>query len=146
MLNQLITEETFQYTEKEFGWKEAIREAARPLVENGSVTEAYVERTIEVVEENGPFIHLGKGVAIPHARPEEGVSKTGMTLLNLKNPTNLLDDPDHAISTIIVLASEDSEKHLEALKTLTGILIDDETLNELKNATAYAEVVDVLNN
>lgn len=145
MLNQLIIEETYQYSEKEFGWKEAIREAARPLVENGSVNEAYVERTIEVVEESGPFIHLGKGVAIPHARPEDGVSKTGMSLLNLKKPTNLLDNPEHAITTFIVIASEDNEKHLEALRTLTSILIDDDALNQLKNSTSFSEIVEVIN-
>ena len=27
---------------------------------------------IQKVEEFGPFINLGKGVAIPHARPDEG--------------------------------------------------------------------------
>lgn len=146
MLNQLLVEETYQYSENYYEWKEAIRLAAKPLVKNGSVTKDYVERTIEIVEESGPFIHLGKGIAIPHARPEDGVNKTSMSLLNLKNPTNLLDDSDHAISTIIVIASEDNENHLKALKTLTSILTDDDALNRLKYSTNFKEIVELIKN
>nr|WP_269207784.1 PTS sugar transporter subunit IIA [Streptococcus equi] len=44
--------------------------AAQPLLESGQIQASYPEAMIAKVEEFGPFINLGKGIAIPHARPE----------------------------------------------------------------------------
>ena len=40
------------------------------------------------VEEFGPFINLGKGIAIPHARPEDGVNEVGDVYAGFR-PSNL---------------------------------------------------------
>ena len=34
----------------------------------------------------GAFIHIGDHIALPHARPEDGVNEVGMSLLKLQQP------------------------------------------------------------
>lgn len=39
---------------------------------------------IQKVESFGPFIHICPDVALPHARPEDGVNQLGMSLLKIQ--------------------------------------------------------------
>lgn len=43
-----------------------------------------IDAMIQKVESFGPFIHICPDVALPHARPEDGVNQLGMSLT--KNP------------------------------------------------------------
>ncbi len=49
---------------------------------------------IQKVKEFGPFINLGKGVAIPHARPDEGVNEIGINVCFGRTDLYLLDNPE----------------------------------------------------
>ena len=54
-------------------WEEAIRLTAQPLLTKGKIKESYIQAMIDKVKEYGPFINIGEYLALPHARPEEGV-------------------------------------------------------------------------
>ena len=79
------------------------------------------------VEEVGTYIHVGNGIAIPHARPEEGVINLGMSFLRTKTPVKLLGKEEHQIDIFICLAAIDNEAHLKALSHLTKLLADKPT-------------------
>ena len=61
-----------QTAEKAEDWKEAIRMAASPLLENGSIRASYIDAMIHNVEVNGPYIVIMPDVAMPHSRVEDG--------------------------------------------------------------------------
>ncbi|BAQ25079.1 putative PTS system, EIIA component [Streptococcus troglodytae] len=122
MLGGLLTKEDIQFSSKDMNWEEAIRLAARPLLQKQKIEERYIQAMIDKVKDNGPFINIGDHLALPHARPEEGVLEKGLSLLKLDRPVNLLDDPKHPISVFICLAASDNNAHLEALMSLTKIL------------------------
>jgi len=145
-VSNIFTEETIQITDKQLGWKEAIRTCAQPLLNNGSITDRYVESMIEVAEEMGPFFDFGKNVAVPHSRPENGVNKKGVSILKVENQVDLLDLKDHPISIFIVLAAEDNSSHLNILSSLSEILIDDEKVDALKSARTKEEILNIFNN
>ncbi len=145
MITELITNETFQISEKKMGWKEAIKQLAKPLIDSKAVEEKYVDAMISKVEEYGPFINLGKGIAIPHARPEDGVNRTAMGLMVLKYPIYLLDQPDQAVTVLFMIAAADSESHLSALQELTIFLRDDKNVEKLKNVSGYKEFYQLFN-
>jgi len=65
-------------------WQESIRLVAQPLLKDKYITENYIEAMINVVKEYGAYIVVGKGVALAHARPEEGVNKLGLSVMTLK--------------------------------------------------------------
>ncbi|AYW46513.1 PTS sugar transporter subunit IIA [Tetragenococcus koreensis] len=144
MLEKLITSDTYQYTETDLDWKEAIRYASEPLLAKGYITNKYIEKMIDNVEKLGPFIYLGKGIAIPHARPEFGVNETSMSVLRVKKPVLLLNDSEYAIKTFIVLAAGDNDKHLEALKQLTNILTVDKYVEKINNSNNFSDIEIIL--
>lgn len=140
LLHQFITEETYQTSSEQMNWKEAIRLAAKPLLASGKITESYPEAMIEKVEEFGPFINLGKGIAIPHARPEDGVNSVGMSMLVLEQPIYLLDDPKQEIYLLLCIAAIDNETHLKALSHLTTILRDNNNVKALLASRRYQDI------
>ncbi|WP_270788077.1 BglG family transcription antiterminator [Enterococcus casseliflavus] len=144
MLSDLLTAETIQFTEVPLTWQEAIREAAAPLKKTNKIEEQYITAMINKVVDHGPFIHIGKGIALPHARPEDGVNAIGMSLLKVKEPVLLNDDPQHPIHVFICLAAVDNELHLKALASLTKILSNNEKLTALLSATNADQIIEVI--
>ena len=130
LLQDLITEKMFQRSSEKMGWKDAIRKAS--------------EAMIGKVEEFGPFINLGKGIAIPHARPEDGVNEVGMSMLVLDHPIYLLDDPAQEIRLLICIAAVDNQTHLKALKHLTMILRDNAKVERLLTAQEFNDIKEII--
>lgn len=144
LLHELITERTYQVSRERLNWKEAIRLAAQPLLDNGQILPTYPEAMITKVEEFGPFINLGSGIAIPHARPEDGVQAVGMSMLVLEKPIYLLDDPKQEVSLLICIAAIDNETHLKALSHLTTILRDKENVQTLLASRSYQDIKEII--
>lgn len=144
MLSELLTTEMIQLTDKTLTWEEAIAFATQPLKEQGKITENYIDAMIQKVKDYGAFIHIGKGIALPHARPEDGVKQLGMSLLKVEEPVLLLDDPKHEITIFICLAAVDNEMHLKALASLTKILSNKENLEKLLAAKDQETIIQLL--
>jgi PTS system ascorbate-specific IIA component len=123
-------------------WEESVRKAAGPLVDKGFISEGYVNAMISDIKRLGFYIVLRDGVAMPHSRPENGVSKTSMSLLKLKNP---VDYGDNKVSLVFILAAEDSEKHIEALTGFSELLQNDSEVEALMNAETKEEVMKIIN-
>lgn len=144
MLTELITPEMIQISDEITDWETAIRLAAQPMVDSQKIEGRYSEAMIEKVKQYGPFIHIGKGIALPHARPEDGVKKLGMSLLKVEKPVLLLDDEKHAIQLFVCLAAVDNEAHLRALSSLTKLLSNRENLEALLAAATKEEITAIL--
>ncbi len=130
-----------QFTDDELDWKSAIRLAGKPLVDEGAVTDNYIEDAIRIAEEKGPYFDLGRGIAMPHARPEAGVNQMALSFLRTRKPVLLLDREDHAIDVFIMLAAVDNKSHLGVLQMLAGVLTDAGRVEDLKAATSPEEVL-----
>nr|WP_175476208.1 BglG family transcription antiterminator [Evansella caseinilytica] len=141
VLKELLTKEMIQYQETAGDWKAAIRLAAAPLIKNGSITHAYVQAMIANVEELGPYVVIAPGIALPHARPEQGVNKLGMSLLRLKESVYFSEQEKHRARLIIVLAAVDNEKHLRALSQLMTMLSDEAVLQQILTAESSGEII-----
>ncbi|MFT8319975.1 MAG: BglG family transcription antiterminator [Bacillus sp. (in: firmicutes)] len=141
MLSELLTIDKIHFTDASLTWEEAIELAAKPLEEQKYITSGYTKAMIDRVKELGAFIHIGKGIAIPHARPEDGVQELGMSLLRVKKPVLLLDKEEHAIEIFICLAAIDNHLHLKALSELTAFLVNEESLARFKGATTPEEII-----
>ncbi|MCW6680094.1 BglG family transcription antiterminator [Aerococcaceae bacterium NML130460] len=144
MLKDLLTEDYIQFDSEVQSWQEAIERSAQPLSQKGHIQSSYIQAIIDRVNEYGPYIHIGKGVAIPHARPEDGVSKLGMSFLKLVNPVQLGGKPEHEVDVFITLAAIDNTTHLAALAELTQILSNKDKLDQLKSAQTTQEVLDLI--
>ena len=145
MLNKLLTKKTIQIVRNVADWKAAIRLASTPLVENGSVTTGYVEAMIDNVLELGPYIVIAPQIALPHARPEQGVNQVGMSMLCLGESVSFSDKKEHDVRLLVVLAAADNESHLQALAQLSELLSEPKAEEQIMNATEIEQVLDVIN-
>lgn len=93
------------------------------------------------VDEMGPYVVIAPEIALPHARPEYGVKKIGMSLLRLGESVYFSKEERHRASLIVVLAAVDNEKHLKALAQLSTMLSDEEMLQKLMDAESIEEIM-----
>lgn len=142
VLGELLTTQTLQLKQHVATWQEAIQLAASPLVELGTVKEQYVSAMIESIEKNGPYVVITPLIAIPHARPEEGVLSLSMSLLKLDQAVYFA--PDKPVQLIIVLAAADSDSHLRALIQLTSLLNEPENIQKMLEATDKEQLLEII--
>ncbi|WP_371069300.1 BglG family transcription antiterminator [Sediminibacillus sp. JSM 1682029] len=135
-LADLLTPEQITLKQAASSWEEAVRIAGGPLLENGTVTEEYVEAMLE--NEKDPYIVLAPNMAIPHAAPDQGVRKVGMSMLRLEEGVPFTDD--YSIQIIVVIAAVDKKKHLKALVQLMELARSEEARSQVMNADTSAAV------
>ncbi|PKG24630.1 BglG family transcription antiterminator [Niallia nealsonii] len=140
VLQDLLKEETIQLMEELTSWEEAINMAANPLLNKGVIEKSYVHAIIENVKTLGPYMVIGPGVAIPHARPEMGVRKIGMSFLKLERPVHFLNDKNYPVQLLFFLAAIDNKTHLKALSQLTKLLSKKDNIEFLKKAQSKEEI------
>ncbi|MDD3361194.1 MAG: PTS sugar transporter subunit IIA [Hespellia sp.] len=128
--------------DKVSSWEEAIREAAQPLLEDGCIHESYIDAMIENVIQNGPYMVLIPGFALPHARPEMGVEKTGISCLKLNE--SVLFPENMEVKVVMALAAGDANTHIDALTELTDLLMDDDRMEEFFNSQTESEILGIL--
>ncbi|MDM8102775.1 BglG family transcription antiterminator [Oceanobacillus oncorhynchi] len=146
VLNQLLTEEMIQISNRIDSWQQAIQIAAEPLIQHDYIEERYVEAMITNIKNIGPYIVLAPKVAIPHARPEDGVRQVGMSLLKIDYATSFSEeDEDKDVNLIFVIAAVDNETHLKALSQLTELLEDEEAVEQIIEASSTKEILPFIN-
>ena len=129
--------------EKVPDWRQAIRTAAQKLLEKEYIEDKYIGKMIENVEKLGPYIILSDDVAMPHSRPEDGVKKTGISLLKLDEGVDFGENS--SIRLIFILAAKDSNSHIDMIIELVNMLQDDEKLNRILNSKTENEILENLN-
>ncbi|MFT4413763.1 BglG family transcription antiterminator [Fredinandcohnia humi] len=143
-LHQLLTKEYIQIKKDVKDWKEAIRVGAMPLLEKGNITEEYVQSMINTILQLGPYIVVAPKVAIPHAKPENGVKKLGMSLLCLEEGVKFSQSKRHEVNLLIVLAAIDGETHLKALSQLTTMFSEPTNVNKLVHAQSIETILQTI--
>jgi len=119
MLQELLTENRIRCAASVSDWRSAIRLAAGPLVDEGCVTPGYVDAMIVSVETHGPYIVIDEGLALPHARPEDGALRPALAMLLLREPVDLLGN---AVRVFVVLSAVDNHAHIEAMRSLAELV------------------------
>ncbi|MCR1898307.1 PTS sugar transporter subunit IIA [Irregularibacter muris] len=144
MIKDLLTKESIELNTEVENWEEAIRKGGQLLLKIGAITEEYIEAMINTVKELGPYIVITEGVALPHARPERGALKMGMSLLTLKNPINFGSEDNDPVKLVVSFSSGDDKSHLGFLSRWVEILDDQETIEKIIQAKDKEEVINIL--
>ena len=143
MISQLIEDRVY-FKDQMNSWEDAIKTAANPLLEEGFIKSEYIDAMIENVNQNGAYMIIVPGFAMPHARPECGAVKTGMSVLHLEEPVVFPDD--QGVKVLLVLAAADANVHLDAMADLAEILIDDDKMEQLFQAKEVQQIKKYLTN
>ncbi|WP_158633914.1 BglG family transcription antiterminator [Radiobacillus deserti] len=146
MLNELLTKDMIQIISQVNDWEESITLASKPLLDKEYITDLYVKAMIENIHELGPYVVIAPKIAIPHARPEFGVNRLGMSMLIVRDGVRFSEQEKHFAQLIIVLAAIDNETHLKALSQLTDLLSDKKSLERLLSIESVEEAASLIQN
>lgn len=119
----LIENHSIKLHQSASNWEEAIKIGTDLLLQAGTIEPRYYDNIISKIKEMGPYIILAPGLAMPHARPEEGVIKTSFALVTLKEPV-FFEGEEEGVRVLLTLAGSDSDQHMQGLMEITQVLDD----------------------
>ena len=131
MLIDFLKKEHIQLSVSVDNWEEAIYVSGRTLLASKVIDESYIDAMINSVKKMGPYIVIIPGVAIAHARPEDGVNEVGLALTTLNPPVKFGSEHNDPVSLIITLASTDHDAHITALGELVELIDTKEKYNRI---------------
>ncbi|MBN7575002.1 MULTISPECIES: PTS sugar transporter subunit IIA [Clostridium] len=141
MIEKLFNKETIELNVEVNDWIEAIRFCGSLFVKNGNTEAKYTDAMINTVKNMGQYIVIEKGIAMPHARPEDGVKKIGMGLIKLKKPIEFGNEEYDPVDILIFICAIDKTSHLKALAELMILIEDNEFLSIVRNSSSKEDVL-----
>lgn len=144
MLTDLLPAEAIRLDVECSDWKEAIRSSAEYLLEQGAVNEYYVEEMIHNVMENGPYIVLAPGFALPHEALNAGAKEVGMSLIRLKHPVPFGKEEMDPIEWVCCLSAINKETHLKAMFLLVNLFYNQTFRRAIKHSQTGEEVFRII--
>ncbi|EHG1327916.1 PTS transporter subunit EIIA [Vibrio vulnificus] len=146
----LIENNSIKLQAQASNWRDAIKIGTDMLIASGAIEPCYHDAIINSVEELGPYICIAPNLALPHARPENGVNRTAFALVTLETPI-YFDGEDEPVDVLITLAGSSSDEHMEGLMEVTQVLDDEESdtgvdLDKLRRCRSLTDVFNVIDN
>jgi transcriptional antiterminator/mannitol/fructose-specific phosphotransferase system IIA component (Ntr-type) len=124
--------------------EEAIRKSGELLVENNKATKNYVSGMLANATLVGQYFVIAPGVAMPHARTEEGALDVGISIVRLKTPIAFGHPVNDPISIVIGFCAIDHQKHLKVLADVRELLIDEARVKRLFEAEEVEDVMEII--
>ncbi|WP_314067353.1 BglG family transcription antiterminator [uncultured Vagococcus sp.] len=140
VLNEALIAVNQPITDKEG----AVRKCGQLLFQQDLVEETYIDAMIDNLRENGNYIVIAPGIAMPHARPEYGAKDIGFSLVTLAEPVVFGHPTNDPVQIIFGLCAVDHQSHLQALSELVDILGNQNNVKRILAATTPAEVMTII--
>lgn len=125
-------------------WKGAIEASAKYLLKNGAINENYIKAMIKNVMENGPYIVVAPGFALPHEALNAGASKVGMSLIRLKTPVPFGKKEMDPIEWVCCLSAINKETHLKAMFQLVNLFYNQSFRKQIKECKTGEEIYKII--
>lgn len=120
--------------------EEAIRISGDLLMKGGYATKEYKEAMIASYKQNGPYFVIAPGIAIPHARPEDGALASAVSFVQLATPVEFGSQPNDPVKFIFGLSAADGEEHVRTIQKIVKFLKAENNMEQLNNIQTYEEL------
>lgn len=144
MLKKWIYDTTITLQDSVANWPQALELCAKPLLDLQVIAPEYITAIIEQHHTLGPYYVLAPGLAMPHARPEEGAKGHGLSLLKLKQGVSFGAGEFDPVDVIVMLAAPDKHSHIEMISALAELFSSDEDMAELHRAITLEAIKTVI--
>ena len=124
--------------------EEAVRKCGELLYSQNLIEETYIEAMIDNLRENGNYIVIAPGIAMPHARPEYGAKDIGFSLVTLAEPIVFGHPTNDPVQIIFGLCAVDHQSHLQALSELVDVLGKQDNVTRILAAQSAADVMEII--
>ncbi|KGX86075.1 PTS sugar transporter subunit IIA [Pontibacillus litoralis] len=125
-------------------WEEAIQASGDLLIKSGAVSTEYVKQMIQSVKDNGPYIVIGPGIAMAHARPSEAVRENAISLAVLKEAVSFGHEENDPVDLVFSFSAKEADSHLKMMESLSRVLIDEQKVEQLRQAKTAKEIYQLL--
>lgn len=144
-VQRLIDSDTIAIGVTATDWEDAVRRGGALMTSAGLVEERYIDAIVENHRTIGPYFVIAPGIAMPHAKPENGVLKTGYALVTLSNPVEFGDEENDPVDILIFAGAINREEHNQEVVPEIAELCDSEQyIDKLRGTTTREEAVAVL--
>lgn len=143
-LSDLLPAQAIQIGVECSDWKGAIEASAKYLLKNGAINENYIKAIIKNVMENGPYIVVAPGFALPHEALNAGASKVGMSLIRLKTPVPFGKEEMDPIEWVCCLSAINKETHLKAMFQLVNLFYNQSFRVKIKECKTGEEIYKII--
>lgn len=143
-LGDLIIEDHVAVKVQTTGWEDAVIQAGKLLVNTNIVEESYVEAMISTIKDLGPYCVIAPGIALPHARPEDGVRQSGFSLITLEQAVEFGNTANDPVDIVIGFAAIDKTSHILALREVATLLGDDDFIQHIRSQKTKSELIQLI--
>jgi mannitol/fructose-specific phosphotransferase system IIA component (Ntr-type) len=119
-------------------WEEMIRGTGQLMLERGYINVSYIEAMVTAKQTYGAYMVIAPGVALLHARPEDGVKQTGLVFFT-SNEDILFDSENDPVRLGIGFAAKNPNEHLEILADLSDLLQNEDAIIKISEFMAGEE-------
>jgi len=144
-IQRLLASDTLAVKESTDSWESAIRFGGAMMTEKGLCTQDYIEAIIENHKTLGPYFVIAPGIAMPHAKPENGVLQTGYALITLATPVEFGDDENDPVEILIFAGAINREEHnLEVVPQIAELCDSETHIEAIRKATTKEQLIQEL--
>ena len=145
MLETWLHDDTIRVQESAQSWQQALAICAAPLLESNTIRPEYLTAIVNEHNRLGPYYVLVPGLAMPHARPEEGALGLGLSLLKLHRGVRFGSEENDPVDLVVMLAAPDRHSHIELISALAALFSSDEDMRLLHQARTVEEIKNIIN-
>lgn len=144
MMTTWIRKEHVAVNVKASNWEEAIRASGSLLLETGAITQEYIAQMIHSVKENGPYIVIGPGIAMAHARPSKAVHEDAISLAILDEAVSFGSEQNDPVDLVFSFSATGTDAHLKLIEQLSSVLINEEKVEQLRHAQTKEDIFNLM--
>lgn len=143
-LKEALNAQTVKAKVAATSWEQAVEAAGMVLVQANLVEPRYIDAMKKTLRELGPYCVIAPGIAMPHARPEDGVIQTGFSLVTLVKPVTFGNAENDPVDILLAFSASDKERHITALKEISVFLSNDGLVRKVRTANSNDQLLDVI--
>jgi PTS system ascorbate-specific IIA component len=138
LIKEIVEKKLCYFAESASSWQDSIKLSCKALEDANIVGEKYADEIIKCVSENGPYIVLMPGIALPHSMENSpNAYGTAIAFTKLANPVSFDEnDSEKTASVFFTLAATDNEQHLKNMRKLFKMLTNEELCADLQKVTS----------
>ena len=126
-------------------WQQALRMALEPLHTTGCTRAEYGQGVIDNTLEWGPYYLVAPGIALAHARPEQGAIANGIAVTTLQKPVCFGHEDCDPVWLIFALSAVNANAHLATIQRISALLENAHLLKQLREVHTDNQLITLLN-
>ncbi len=125
-------------------WPQVVKLAGQLLLASGAADATYIKAMEALILSHGPYVVLLPGIALLHARPEDGARKLGMAVMTLKTPVAFGHPAHDPVDIAIAFTAIDRYSHVKALTQLVQLVRDQSVARAIREASTADELLNLM--